>query len=44
MTTLLFLVILQDPPAHVPKKAVSCKTKDPFIVDGLGSEMSLVQY
>ena len=35
MTTLSFLVILQDPP--VPKKAVSCKTKDPFMADGLGS-------
>ena len=37
MTTLSFLVILQDPPAPVPKKAVSSWTKDPFIADGLGS-------
>jgi len=35
MTTLSFLVILQDPP--VPKKAISCWTKDPLLADGLGS-------
>ena len=35
MTTLSFLVILQDPP--LPKKAVCCWTNDPLLADGLGS-------